>query len=160
MGGQKVMVTAGHLGEVNQYVYNKDNKKIGTTRVMKSGGYGQDAGVYTAATGVTFKNVISTLQIDGWAQSPPNVDDWIYYYSGYRGPIWCRVVCVDTSGTYIRYWRSDGGPGDSGSPVFTITGGIIIQGVHTHGEGVGHGSFGICTTIAQVRNMFHATWPG
>ena len=151
--GQDVMVTAGHMGPENKPVRNENDEIIGTTEEMVDEGRGEDAGFYTAESGVTFNNIIAggPLEIDGWAEDDPNVDDWIFYYSAFRYSVWCRVT--DVEDYYFEYWRDDGGLGDSGSPVFTVTEGLLIHGVHTHELGQGYGSTGYATNIDQVQDL-------
>jgi len=162
--GQDVMVTSGHLGPKDKGVYNKwIIQRIGTTKLMYAGGIGNDAGRYTAKSGVTFSNTIAggVGQIDGWAEDNPEIYDWIYYYSSYRQLVTC--VVTGTGSNWFKYCRDDGGGGDSGSPVFMWepgTGDVTILGVHTHGDGEGNGSTGYATNIDRVQDLLDVSEPG
>lgn len=171
--GEDVMVTAGHLPDCDHLhymkVYNENNWRVGTFEEKWVGDPcwtappGDDAGFYTPYSGVTFNNVISgtpsTWAVEGWAEDDPNVDDWLFYSSGFEGIVMCHVTDVLTD--YFEYMRFDGAPGDSGSPVFrvTIDCGMIIHGVHTHAQGVGHGSNGFATNIDRVKELLGVSEP-
>lgn len=178
-----VMVTAGHNTVANREVRDADDNTLGTTIFMIDEGLGSDAGFYDAAQDVTFENEINTwfyVGDDLWEASydvgrwlhPMWVGQWIVYASGPRGLISGQVDQVHE--TYIRYQRSDGGPGDSGSPVFNVywyspDPGVPlpedvvmlaeVYGVHTHGE-TWPENVGYATRIGRVQSLLEVAYPG